>query len=372
MAKRRRKKKKKRRHDQLPSSPEKGFDFGEQPDAMAVTDFDFIQPLMDAGVFACAYGEQRIVGFPSPIPVVTLVGENPSAFEKAFEHFARWGCQEDGDAVDIIMLLKRDGTYEMWIGPEVERSMYRILPQADLCRPMMFFSSWIKQFDSTHPMVHELKRYCESAISPVVVGAAIGNKKQTDPSQIEPIQHLPEFIKFELKIIEEGEDSVDPRFNRQNRQYDSRRPPPKRPLSPREYRSQRRQTFDVAFPVSRERIRRSGLLKSVRELPGFADVSETQVIQAAINLMLSAEMVPGDYHYSKITEELPKKLWDHINSRHETANGEVKPADQMPALLAHQIELDVRHVLKRQGGSTTKEDFVKLQASFKRKGYIDD
>jgi len=372
MAKRTRKKKKTTRHVQLPSSPEKGFDFGEQINVMAVTDVEFNQALRDARAFACAYGYQRISGFPEPIPSIALVGENRSGFEKAFEHFAHWGSREDGDAVDIIMFLKKDGTYEMWIAPEVERSMYRILPQANLCRPIGFYASWVKQFDSTHPAVRDLKRYCESAISPVAISAAIGNQNQPDITQIKPIEHLPGFVKFELKIIEEGEDSGDPRFHRQNRQFHPRRPPPKRLLTPREYCSQRRQTFDVAFPISRERVRRSGLLKRVRELAGFADVSETQVVQGAINLMLSAEMVPGDRHYSKVAGELPKKLWDYVGRRYETANGEVRPADQIPALISHQIELDVRHVLRQRGESVTKQDFAELQVLFRRKGYIDD
>lgn len=339
---------------------------------MAVTDIDFNQALMDASVFACSYGYQQVAGFPKPIPSLTLVGENRNAFESAFKHFARWGCEEDGDAIDIHMLLKHDGTYEMWIGPEVERSMYRLVPQADLHQPLMFNLSWVKLFDSTHPVVRDLKRYCESAIRPVVVTAAIGNPKNPDINQIEPIDGLPMLVKFELRIVEEGKDADDPRFHFRKEHRKPDRYDPRGSLSPEEYCRHRRQTFDVAFPVSRERVRRSGLLNRVRELPGFADVSETQVVQAGINLMLSAELVPGDRHYNQIVKELPKKLWDHIYSRYETANGEIKPADQKPAIVAYQLELDVRHVLMQRGVPTAREKFAKLQALFRRKGYIDD
>ncbi len=372
MAKRGRRKKKARPHYQPESSPEKGFDFGEQMMVVVIPDVDFNQTLRDAGVFACAYGYQQVTGFSEWIPALTLVGENRHAFESAFEHFARWGCEEDGDVVDIYMMLGLDGTYKMWIGPELERSMYRMIPQADFYLPVISSVFWVKSFDSTNPTVRDLKQYCESSISPVVVSAAIGNPKNPDINQIKPIDGLPKLVKFELKIVEERECGDDPRFHPRKEHSKLHRSYPRDSLSPREYCVRRRQTFDLAFPVSRERVRRSGLLHRVWELPGFADVSETQVVQAAVNLMLSAELMPGDRHYSQIVEELPKKLWSHIYSRYETANGELKPVDHEATTVAHQIELDVHHVLMQHGIPTVSDKFVKLQSLFRRKGYIDD
>jgi len=372
MAKGRHTKKKTRKRRQSSSSAEKGFDFGEQMPVMAIGDVEFSQVLRETGVFACAYGYQQIAGFPHPIPALTLVGENRSAFKKAFEHFARWGCEEDGDTVDIHMMLKVDGTYEMWIGPEVERVMYRTLLQAELYRPMVFNCSWVKSFDSTHPAVRDLMRYCKSDISPVVVTAAVGSRTTPDLSKIEHLDSLPKLIKFDLRIIEEGTDSDDPRFHVQKKRQKLDPADEGSSLTPAEYCRLRTQTFDVAFPVSRERVRRSDLLTRLRELPGFADVSETQVVQAAINVMLSDELAPGDRHYSQMANEFPKKLWDFVSSRYEVANGGVKPADQEPAIVAHQLELDVGHVLRRQNVSTTNQQFVKLQALFRQNGFIDD
>lgn len=339
---------------------------------MAVSDVEFNQALIDAGVFCCAYGHRQVKGFPAPIPSLTLVGENRAAFERAFEHFAHWGCVEDGDSVDIHMMLKLNGTYEMWIGPEIERSTYRMVPQAELYRPLMFNVSWVKSFDSTQPVVRNLKRYCESPISPVAVTAALGNPRRLNVNRIDPIDGLPRLVKFELQIIDEGEAGADPRFHPRNEHPKPNREALGDPLSPAEYCRRRKRTIDIAFPVSRERVRRSGLLNRVRELPTFAHVSDTQVVQAAINLMLSAELSPGDRHYSQIAKGLSKKIWDHIASRFETANGKLSPADQEPAIVARQLELDVRHVLMQHGVPTAGERFEKLQAFFRRKGYIDD
>jgi len=60
----------------------------------------------------------------------------------------------------------------MRIGPEAERTMFRLIPQADLYRPFMSSVLYVKRFDSTHPMVRELKEYCDSPFSPVSVMAA--------------------------------------------------------------------------------------------------------------------------------------------------------------------------------------------------------
>lgn len=339
---------------------------------MVLSSIDFNKALVDAGVFSCAYGFKEIEGFPRPIPSLMLVGENPDGFEAAFQHFSRWGCEEDGDVVDVHMVLRVNGTYEMWIGPEPERSMYRRVPQADLYRPWMFNVSWIKKFDSTQPFVRELKRYCESAISPVAFGAAKGDPKTKDINSITPINGLPRLVKFELKIIEESECGDDPRFRMSQKRPKHQQSPTRAPLSPQKLRASRRRILDVAFPVSRERIRRSGLLESVRDLPGFSAVTETQVVQAAVNLMLSAELVRGDHHYSQIGRDLAQQIWNHVSGRFEFANGVDTPLEAEPMIVAHQLELDVHDVLMKVGVPTAGRAFVQLQAEFRRMGYVDD
>lgn len=56
----------------------------------------------------------------------------------------------------------------------------------------------------------------------------------------------------------------------------------------------------------------------------------------------------------------------------EIANGELQPSNRDPTIVAHQLELDVCHTLTRRGSPTTGQNFAKLQAQFRRKGYIDD
>jgi hypothetical protein len=110
----------------------------------------------------------------------------------------------------------------------------------------------------------------------------------------------------------------------------------------------------------------------VRSLPAFADVSETQVVQAAINLVLSDELISGDRYYSKIEKDLSEQIWNHVAQRYEIADSQPKPLDQNPAVIGHQLALDVRHILGQHGVPTSGKKFVKLQALYRRKGYIDD
>jgi hypothetical protein len=376
LGKRKRKAKVKRKKEsqrvKSESSSAKGFDFGDQAALVVICDPDFNKALVDAAVFSCGYGYQQVEGFPGPIPLLTLVGENADGFKAAFKHFARWGCVEDGDAVDIHMMLRVDGSYQMWIGPELQRSMYRLVPQASLYQPSILGVSWVKKFDSTHPFVRELKEYCESAISPVSFAAAIGDPRANDANLFQPVDDLPRLIKFELKIVDERQSGDDPRFSMRTNRRKLQQGPMREPMSPQKLCMYRKQSLDIAFPVSRERIRRSELTRSVRELAGFPDVTEVQVVQAAVNLMLSSELVPGDRHYSQITRDLSNRIWNHVAGRFETANGERGPIEQEPAIVARQLELDVRYALMRSGIPTPARAFAELQALFRRKGYVDD
>jgi len=165
MPKRKKSKTKARRHPKLSGGSNKGFDLGEQMGVMGISSPDLSKTLADAGVFSCAYGYDKVQGLASPLPAITLIGENAKAFKDVFEQFKNWGCEEDGDVVDIGILLHNDGSYEMRIGPELERAMYRTIPQAALCRSHMMNVYWLKMFDTTHPVLRKLEEYCRRSIS---------------------------------------------------------------------------------------------------------------------------------------------------------------------------------------------------------------
>ena len=351
---------------------DRGFDFGLQMRVAAVTDLDFNQALRDAGVIGCAYGLAPVDGMSRPVPSITLIGTDRSAFARAYKQFVGWGCEEDGDVVDIALLLRSDGSYDFWLGPEMNRSFYRIMPQADLFDPLMLNISWIKHLDSTNVLVRDLKQYCASRFHPVVICAAIGDPNNRTSLNIENIPEWKGILKFWLTIIEQSETPDDPRFARLNARPSRSKNTPSSQSTPQDLCRRRTRTLDIAFPVSRERVRRSSLVHDVRRLVGFESVTEAQVIQGAINLMLSDELVPGDTHYRQITGDLDKKIWDAIISRVEMADGACRPSNQEPITVARQIDLDVRTTLVKMKARNAREPFPRIQAFFRQEGYADD
>ncbi|MEK6334808.1 MAG: hypothetical protein AABM67_07660 [Acidobacteriota bacterium] len=363
--------KKKSKHRSSTREVQRGFDFGDRKYIIAVADTSFQQALIDAQIVACGYGYDQPTGFPGPIPLLTLVATNEEPVRQAFEEFKRWGCEHDGDVVDMNLLLKKDGTYEMRIAPEADRAMFRLVRQADLYHPLMMHAWWVKPFDSTHPMLRELKRYCDSTFHPISISAGMA-PKSGNPADIKPIQGLPQFIKFDLQIVDEESVLGDPRFFFRNKGRKRPRGLPGPKLTPEDLCLGRRKLFDVAFPVSRERVRRSGLVEEVRTFPLFEAVSETQIVQASINLILSDELVGGDRHYTKAGQDLQTQIWKHIDKRLEMAVGENLGTEIDASAVAHQLELDVRYALALHKISTESKPFSDLQERFRRDGYIDD
>jgi hypothetical protein len=80
---------------------ELGYDLGHRKHIIALADISFQNALIDAQIVACGYGYHRPTGFPTPIPALTLVATHEEPIRQAFEEFKRWGCEHDGDVVDI-------------------------------------------------------------------------------------------------------------------------------------------------------------------------------------------------------------------------------------------------------------------------------
>ena len=342
---------------------------------MGVADIEFNQALVDARVIGCAYGFQKVAGLRGPVPCITLIGTNASAFIAAYQCFARWGCEEDGDVVSVDFLLRTDGTYDLWVAPELKRFMFRTIPQYELFDALGFQTSWIKHMDSTQEFLRqELKRYSHFVLHPIFVYAAIGDPRNRLSPDFEMVSEWNPILKFDVRIIDQSDNPSDPRFSLPSRagaRTSDRHVVPS-VLAPEDICRKRLTTLDVAFPVSRERVRRSSLLRDVRAISGFEHVAESQVTQAAINLMLSAELVPGDRHYRKVTGKLDESIWHAIGERVELADGKSAPADQSPLDLARQIELDARAVLSSLQPQDSKKSFSEMQALMLRCGYVGD
>lgn len=354
---------------QIPNQ-EYGFDFGFQEHVSAITDMDFNKFLHKAGIIACAYGYNYIEGMSRSLPSLTLVGTNQSAIEEAYIHFRNWGCEDDGDVVAVSLLLRKSGGYDFWVGPDVERSMYRMIPQANIVEPIIFNASYIKHFNTTHETIHLMKEYCSLNMHPFVLSMAIGNLDNPSDLSLKEVPGWKDILKFNLEIVDERESPGDARFNAPKKSKLKKHQQPT--LKPEQLCERRKKVFDCVFPVTRERIRRSSILREVQEIDGFSGVSETQVVQAVINLIISGEIASGVKYYQSYKGDIKRAIWDCVMRRIEVADGGGIECDISPLSVAHQIELDVRMALKSMKAKTGKKCFSDLQDIFRQVGYIDD
>lgn len=368
MSKKRKKKVRLKEHTKKNIPKAMGFDFGELRKILALADTEFNQKLRDAKIFACAYGFQQVAGAPNPIPCITLIVENQKAIESAFEHFKRWGCETDGDSVEIHIILKRNKSYEMWINPEMYRSLYRTVPQADLFNPIIMNMSYIKKFDTTNNFLLDLKEYLDSSMmSPVLVTFGMNPSGNLNPNAVVELKHLPNIIKFDLKIDFENEDGSNPKFGKQKQQNE---PKPNNVTSPSDYCKNRKTVFDIAFPITRERIIAANYTDLIREHTGCKDLSQSQIIQAIINLILSNELKDGSLHYQHLkTKNYRDVIWQHIDKRIEVADGKALPKFLTPELISEQIRLDILSVLDK---NQKEDDLNNLQGLFRNKGFVND
>ena len=368
MGKKRKGKKRKGKKRLAPKVPVgTGFDFGERPNVAALSDNSFITSLNEAEVIGCAYGLVKPPGFSSMIPILSFVGQNETKLREAFDSFKAWGCEDDGDVVNVELLLHDDGTYKAWVGPEMRRLLFRCIPQADLNDPHVFGMSWVKIMDTTNPSLFDMYDYLASSITPIQIsGAIIEAGKVLAPENLKDLTDLPNLIKFDLKIIKESDIPRDPRFDLKS----GNKPPQEPKTKPSRYESARRKVLDFAFPVLRERVRRARTFEAVRQKSLLQEVTEVQVVQAVANLVLSEEICPGDAHFAQVSGDLAKTLWSHLSERQELADGNDNVAELPIDSICHQIELDVRYFLGRQGIPQHTMKFSSLQRMLLRKGYV--
>ncbi|HEY4135527.1 MAG TPA: hypothetical protein VGO34_09950 [Alphaproteobacteria bacterium] len=367
---------KKNKHRVTPkdrTNKNRGFDLGDQQGVILLPDVSFASALHKAEVVGCAYALGGLTGYPGAVPWLSLVCRNAEPMRAAFKSFEKWGCEADGEVVDLQILLKKDGKYFLVISPEADRAIFRLGPH-QLTRPLFLSQFWIKEYDTTNSFLHQLKSHCDSGLGPVVLSAATLPAKGAPliPENIGRIEGLPSIIKFNIKIRTEEEDPnhwlVDPRAKR-TRPPGGAGPASPKP-SPREYAAARRRTIDTAFPVTRERIRRALLVDSIQAIPGFKTVGRSQIEQAAINLMLSVELCDGTPHYATLDEKYRDTIWKHIEDRVEYADGKSIPS--LPSLDATctQIRADITELVTRDGADLHQfKKFSSLQAFYDRRGY---
>jgi hypothetical protein len=351
-----------------------GFDFGHLPRVMfaSPTFMEFNQELIDSNVMGCAYGLAPVAGYPGHIPSLSLVCEKPEPMKKAFSYFENWGCKEDGDVVDITIVLKNDGGYLLGLQPNFSRLIERSTPDRELMDPLYFGLTWIKTLDTTNPTLLEWRQLFKSKFFPIEVSACTAKLVGGIPSfkTLEPLHEAGSFIKFSLTITTEDEEPdhflLRVVQNPKGKRTSGRRQGPP-PTTPKDVATCRQRVIDTAFPVTRERCRHLKLIDEVRTHAGFELASESQITQAVVNLQISDEIADGRAHYEGISK-IQDVFFEYVRSRSELAGqSQITSLASVPNIL-QQLELDVAHTLRRHG-ATLSEKHSTNQRQFARLGY---
>ena len=369
------KRKKQRNRNKKKAAPTKGkgLELGHIPSVVIAPDsaIEFNQSMRESDVIGCAYGFDKIDGFPIPIACLTLLAENPDHLRNAFKHFEHWGSQHDGEAVDLEMLLCRNGSYFFGIGPNPRRMITRIVKDDALASPIFPSVTYIKTIDSTNPILLEWKEHLSTGLFPVRVMAATTAMRNgvPDMEKIAPIEGAHPFVTFNLKITTEDEAPDHFFFWVANKETGKKPKTDKAQSKPKEVADSRRRLIDRVFPISRGRIRRSGLTQRIRSSYSKLEISASQIEQAAINCLLSKEYGNGRLHFSELSN-IHDEWWQLVGNRVEIAG----PSDAIVSLtdeaICHQLELDVAHTLRKHGAAVSAK-FATNQKLFMRLGYGD-
>lgn len=352
------------------SSAARGFDFGFLQRVMyaSTSSFDLNNHMTTANVIGCAYGFDRAEGYPTLMPSLTFVAEVEDELRAAVKCLESWGCGEDGDSVDIDIVLKNDGGYLVGIQPNVDRMMIRMAKDSALVEILFSGATWIKTIDTTNPALLEWKEYLKSKIAPIKVGFAtakfVGGVPQFDT--IEPLEDAPSFVKFGLTVQTEDENPDHWFFDIVRDTKQKSGPSGPRKGTPKDVAAKRVNVINSAFPVTRTRIHRHGLTEKIEALTS-TPISKSQVEQAAINILLSREWTDSQDHYVGVAN-LDEEWWQRVGRRVEIA----EPPDTIGGLdvmdVFRQLTLDVEYTLRRHGANVSGK-FKTNQKLFMRLGY---
>lgn len=342
---------------------------------MVIPNYDFNADLTNAKINACAYGMQPYGEPATLVPFIALVCEQEDAMLRAFDCFMQWGCSVDGDVVRVEILIQNDGGYLVVISPDIERAMHRLVPHHRLLNMLTFSVSWVKRLDSTNEFLVSLTEYTKKVLSPVVITAysMVGNVEPKSAAEFTPIVKLPLLVIHNLGIYREADApehllSIGKVATKIDNQH--KRSPKKN--SPKDINVARLMTIDNAFPVSKERVHRAGLIEKVRCIDGFETVTAPQIEQATINLVLSSELTGGQLFYLGLGEDYKKTIWEHVFGRIELTSMENEIEKMSATSVAKQVELDIKTMLINNGillqGSTIRS----MQNLLSSMGYVDE
>ena len=361
MSRRGRRKKKTRKKERMSrnrsSNPTPlGVDFGCFPANAALTFPEFTDHLGEASIVAVAYGSGWSEALRADIPSMSLVARRAEPLREAFKIFAAWSDAADGDAVELTVVLKESGGFLLGISPEYGRLARRCVGfDRTTVSPLAFAPVWCHSIKTAHRNLIQLRSYAQKPIAPFLFGGVTlsGLLTHSDPDapEVAAVPGLSSVLKFEITFADETD--VEPgemgevllrTASPAHRSSETRSSPPTRRTIV-DIGTERARVLRTHFPVTLERLHRSGRLQYLRTIAPDADVGLWQLEQAYCNLVLSTGSGWG-IHYRRLRPPNARaKILDAIGERYEIADGQ--PPDEFTSdQVCQQLLADGRALLR--------------------------
>ena len=334
-----------------------GVDFGCFRANAAVTFPEFSSHLGEASIVGVAYGSEWSEALRADIPSMSLVARRAEPLREAFKIFAAWSDAADGDAVELTVVLKDSGGFLLGISPEYGRLARRCVGfDRTTVSPLAFAPVWCHSIKTAHRHLIQLRSYAQKPIAPFLFGGVTlsGLLTHSDPDapQVAAVPGLTSILKFEINFADETD--VEP--GGMGELLLRTAPPAHRSFETRSSAPTRRTIVDIGherarvlrthFPVTLERLHRSGRLQYLRTTiaPDF-DVGIWQLEQAYCNLVLSTTSGWG-IHYPRLRpQNTSAKILDAVGKRYEIADGQ--PLDEFTSdQVCEQLLADGRALLQ--------------------------
>lgn len=334
-ARRKRKTRKKKRISPNKSSTPTplGVDFGCFPANAAITFPEFSDHLREASIVAVAYGSEWSEALRTDIPSMSLVARRAEPLREAFKIFAAWSAAADGDAVELTVVLKETGGFLLGISPEPGRLARRCMGfDRTTVSPLTYAHVWCHSIRTVHRHLSQLRSYAQKPIAPFLFGgvtlAGLLTHSDPDAPEVAAVPGLTSILKFQITFADETDvepggtaemllriASPDHQSAESGSSLQTRR-------TIVDIGSERARVLRTHFPITLERLHRSGRLQHLRTtVAPDADVGLWQFEQAYCNLALSTGSGWG-IHYRRLRSENGRdEILHAIGERYEIADG---------------------------------------------------
>ena len=301
-----------------------GFDYGFLPNAMIVGNLEFPGLLTNAQIDAVAYGMTHSRLLKATVPTITLLAKDPDNLKKAFDVFHHWSKNADPDAVELTLIFLRAGGYYLVISPELTRLQQRLFAYDRTHRSISSTPMWCKKLDSVDPVLQQIREInSSSSISPFILSGAVhrGATEATTLRSIKEVEGLYELLKFEATFVDEA-DVAPGTFASAVLSIDAGsdlsvgKSRPDR--DPRGIADRRAEALACHFPVTLERLRVGGVVRSLATEPQLSGIFPWQIEQAICNMELQREL---NRPIVRTYQDVEDRIVTALRGRYELADG---------------------------------------------------